>query len=74
MLSSSLDGWVKEGLRGQKGNLLVHTKVIASNFTTNNPIVVTGSHNLSAPASNGNDENYLILRGDTDLADRFPGF
>ena len=23
------------------------------------------------PASNGNDENYLIMRGDTDLADRY---
>ncbi|MDP1952585.1 MAG: phospholipase, partial [Betaproteobacteria bacterium] len=28
-------------------------------------------HNLSVPASNGNDENYLIMRGDTDLADRY---
>jgi len=33
--------------------------------------VLSGSHNLSVPASNGNDENYLILRGDTDVADRY---
>ncbi len=71
LLSNGLEGWVKEGLRGQRGNLLVHTKVIVSNFTTDNPIVVSGSHNLSVPASNGNDENYLIMRGDTDLADRY---
>jgi len=71
LLSSGLEGWVKEGLRGQRGNLLVHTKVIVSNFTTDSPIVISGSHNLSVPASNGNDENYLIMRGDTDLADRY---
>jgi phosphatidylserine/phosphatidylglycerophosphate/cardiolipin synthase-like enzyme len=71
LLSNGLEGWVKEGLRGQKGNLLVHTKVIVVNFTTDNPIVISGSHNLSVPASNGNDENYLIMRGDTDLADRY---
>ncbi len=71
LLTKGLEGWVKEGLKGQKGNLLVHTKVIVANFTTENPIVISGSHNLSVPASNGNDENYLIMRGDTDLADRY---
>ena len=71
LLSGGLEGWVKEGLRGQRGNLLVHTKVIVANFTTDNPVVISGSHNLSVPASNGNDENYLIMRGDTDLADRY---
>jgi hypothetical protein len=29
------------------------------------------SDNPSRAASSGNDENYLILRGDTDLADRY---
>jgi phosphatidylserine/phosphatidylglycerophosphate/cardiolipin synthase-like enzyme len=71
LLSKGLEGWVKEGLRGQKGNLLVHTKVIVVNFTGPSPMVISGSHNLSVPASNGNDENYLIMRGDTDLADRY---
>lgn len=70
-LSCGLEGWVKEGLRGQRGNLLIHTKAIVANFTTDDPIVISGSHNLSVPASNGNDENYLIMRGDTDLADRY---
>jgi phosphatidylserine/phosphatidylglycerophosphate/cardiolipin synthase-like enzyme len=71
LLSNGLEGWVKEGLRGQRGNLLVHTKAIVTNFTTDSPVVISGSHNLSVPASNGNDENYLIMRGDTDLADRY---
>ena len=71
LLSSGLEGWVKEGLRGQRGNLLIHTKAVVANFTTNDPVIISGSHNLSVPASNGNDENYLIVRGNTDLADRY---
>ncbi len=71
LLSRGLEGWVKEGLRGQKGNLLVHTKIIVANFTTDHPTIISGSHNLSKPASTGNDENALIIRGDTDLADRY---
>jgi phosphatidylserine/phosphatidylglycerophosphate/cardiolipin synthase-like enzyme len=42
-----------------------------TDFTTDTPTIISGSHNLSAAASNGNDENYLIIRGDTDLADRY---
>jgi len=71
LLSSGLEGWVKEGLRGQRGNLLIHTKAVVANFTTDDPVIISGSHNLSVPASNGNDENYLIIRGNTDLADRY---
>jgi len=70
LLTKGLEGWAKEGLRGQKGNLLVHAKVAVTDFTSDNPTVLSGSHNLSVPASNGNDENYLIMRGNTDLADR----
>lgn len=76
LLSTGLEGWVKnawvkESLRGQKGNLLIHLKAIICNFTTDDPVVISGSHNLSASASSGNDENYLIMRGSTDLADRY---
>jgi len=71
LLTKGLEGWVKEGLKGQRGNLLVHTKVIVANFTSDAPVIISGSHNLSAAASNGNDENYLVIRGDTDLADRY---
>lgn len=71
LLNNGLEGWLKEGLKGQKGNLLVHTKAIVSDFTSDAPVIISGSHNLSAAASNGNDENFLIIRGDTDLADRY---
>ncbi|EJM03113.1 hypothetical protein PMI18_01852 [Pseudomonas sp. GM102] len=71
LLNTGLEGWLKENMKGQKGRLLVHTKAIVVDFTTDAPTIISGSHNLSEAASNGNDENYLIIRGDTDLADRY---
>ncbi|WP_445178507.1 phospholipase D-like domain-containing protein [Pseudomonas sp. McL0111] len=71
LLNTGLEGWLKENMKGQKGNLLVHTKAVVTDFTSDAPTIISGSHNLSASASNGNDENYLIIRGDTDLADRY---
>ena len=71
LLNTGLEGWLKENMKGQKGRLLVHTKAIVVDFTSDTPTIISGSHNLSAAASNGNDENYLIIRGDTDLADRY---
>ncbi|MFJ2479864.1 phospholipase D-like domain-containing protein [Pseudomonas sp. NPDC087598] len=71
LLNTGLEGWLRENMKGQKGNLLVHTKAVVTDFTTDAPTIISGSHNLSVSASNGNDENYLIIRGDTDLADRY---
>jgi phosphatidylserine/phosphatidylglycerophosphate/cardiolipin synthase-like enzyme len=71
LLNTGLEGWLKENMKGQKGNLLVHTKAVITDFTSDNPTIISGSHNLSTSASQGNDENYLIIRGDTDLADRY---
>lgn len=71
LLSQGLEGWLKEGLRGQRGNLLVHLKALVIDFTGDAPVVVSGSHNLSASASRFNDENFIVMRGDTDLADRY---
>ena len=32
-------------------------------------MLISGSHNLSKSASDGNDENYLMIRRDLDVAD-----
>ncbi|SFH39126.1 phospholipase D-like domain-containing protein [Pseudomonas sp. NFACC45] len=71
LLNTGLEGWLRENMKGQKGNLLVHTKAVVTDFTSDTPTIISGSHNLSAAASSGNDENYLIIQGDTDLADRY---
>ena len=70
-LKNGLEGWIKEGLRGQRGRLLIHTKAVVVDFTSDAPSIISGSHNLSVPASSTNDENYLVIRGSTDLADRY---
>ncbi|MCP5520447.1 MAG: phospholipase [Verrucomicrobiales bacterium] len=69
LLPKGLEGWQAESTKGQVGSLLVHTKVVIVDFTGKKPTVISGSHNLSRNASYSNDENYLIIRGDTDLAD-----
>jgi hypothetical protein len=69
MLSSGLEGYLKETTAGQKGNILIHTKLIVLDFTSPSPTVISGSHNFSQNASFGNDENYLVVRGQADIAD-----
>lgn len=69
MLSRGLEGFLKESTRGQRGNILIHTKLVVVDFTSEAPTVISGSHNLSSSASGGNDENFLIVRGNTDVAD-----
>lgn len=71
LLPKGLEGWLDEDFRKQKGNIHIHAKVIVVDFTTDSPTVISGSHNFSEPASNGNDENYLIIRGNRDVADYY---
>lgn len=69
-LPAGLDGWLEEHRTpGAKGNILIHDKIIVIDFTSDTPIVINGSHNFSNAASASNDENYLIVRGNTAMAD-----
>jgi phosphatidylserine/phosphatidylglycerophosphate/cardiolipin synthase-like enzyme len=52
----------------QIGHAIVHSKVLVIDPLSANPVVVTGSHNFSAPASEKNDENLVIVRGHKKLA------
>lgn len=71
LLPDGLEGYLRETLAGQAGNILVHTKLIILDFTTDTPTIISGSHNYSANASQSNDENYLVLRGNTEIADAY---
>ena len=71
LLPKGLEDWLSEDYRNQKGPIHIHAKVIVVDFTTDSPVVISGSHNFSDPASNGNDENYLIIKGNRDVADYF---
>jgi len=52
---------------GVLGFAIVHSKIIVVDPFTK-PIVITGSHNFSGSASKSNDENFVIMRGNSDLA------
>jgi phosphatidylserine/phosphatidylglycerophosphate/cardiolipin synthase-like enzyme len=71
-IKPGLAEWLGETTRkdflAQVGHAIVHSKVLVIDPFSNNPIVVTGSHNFSASASKKNDENFLIIRGHKALA------
>ena len=71
LLDHGMEGWLKETKPGGKGDILIHTKVVVVDFTSDKPVVISGSHNLSKPASEKNDENYFIIQGNSDLADSY---
>ena len=48
---------------------MVHGKIVLLDFDTANPVVITGSANLSYSSSYHNDENVLVIRNDTRVAD-----
>ena len=56
---------VRQG--GAIGYAIVHSKVIVIDPFTN-PVVITGSHNFSGAASTANDENFVVVRGNFELA------
>ncbi|HEX9121360.1 MAG TPA: phospholipase D-like domain-containing protein [Terriglobales bacterium] len=64
--------WIAEVTRknflSQIGHAIVHSKVLVIDPLSDDPVVVTGSHNFSASASEKNDENLVIVRGHKDLA------
>jgi phosphatidylserine/phosphatidylglycerophosphate/cardiolipin synthase-like enzyme len=71
----SVGKWAEEVSRksflGQIGFAIVHSKVIVIDPNGDDPVVITGSHNFSASASEKNDENMVIVRGDKALAQAY---
>jgi phosphatidylserine/phosphatidylglycerophosphate/cardiolipin synthase-like enzyme len=67
-----LGPWIAEVTRknflSQIGHAIVHSKVLIIDPLSSDPVVVTGSHNFSASASEKNDENLVIVRGHKKLA------
>ncbi len=71
LANDGFEAWLKEATIAGAGNILIHTKIVVVDFTTGSPVIISGSHNLSGPASQKNDENYLVIQGNTDLADSY---
>jgi hypothetical protein len=62
-----------EVLTGFNKNQYIHDKFMLVDPLGHDPVVVTGSANFSAPSQVANDENMLVVRGDTRVADIYFG-
>lgn len=72
--TNRLDGWVQEKLSGLNSNVkYIHNKFMLIDPLSRHPIVVTGSANFSDASTKNNDENMLIIRGNTRVADIYLG-
>ena len=66
--------WVEEKLTDLDGHVrFIHTKYMLIDPLGDDPIVITGSANFSPHSTTGNDENMLVIRGDTEVADDYVG-
>ena len=66
--------WMTEHLTGLNRHVqFVHTKYMLIDPLGNDPIVITGSANFSDASTSANDENMLVIRGDTRVADIYLG-
>ncbi len=72
--TNEIDGWVKERLTGLNSHVrYVHNKFMLIDPLTDDPIVVGGSGNFSDASIRRNDENMVITRGNTRVADIYLG-
>src|SRR5207302_9589377 len=53
------------------GHAIIHSKVVVIDPFSDSPVVISGSHNFSTTASQKNDENFIIIKGDRDLAEAY---
>ncbi|MFL5909561.1 MAG: phospholipase D-like domain-containing protein [Gaiellaceae bacterium] len=72
---NSFDRWLREmgALSAEINVHWVHTKFMLVDPLSKSPTVVTGSANFSEASTDTNDENMLVIRGDTRVADIYLG-
>jgi phosphatidylserine/phosphatidylglycerophosphate/cardiolipin synthase-like enzyme len=70
---NSLFNFLQEIDNPLNSNDYIHNKFMLIDPLSNDPIVVTGSANFSRPSQRINDENMLIIRGNTRVADIYFG-
>jgi phosphatidylserine/phosphatidylglycerophosphate/cardiolipin synthase-like enzyme len=73
-----LEEGVLKNFLGERDNPLnrndyIHTKFMLVDPLGKDPLVVSGSANFSRPSQRINDENMLVIRGDTRVADIYLG-
>ncbi|MPS66819.1 phospholipase D-like domain-containing protein [Chryseobacterium sp.] len=72
--TNKLDGWMQEQLSGLNKNVnYIHNKFMLIDPLSDDPIVVCGSANFSDASTIKNDENMILIRGNTKIADIYLG-
>lgn len=69
----ALANFLKERDNPLNTNNYIHDKFMLVDPLGNDPLVVTGTANFSKPSQTINDENMLVIRGDTRVADIYFG-
>jgi phosphatidylserine/phosphatidylglycerophosphate/cardiolipin synthase-like enzyme len=73
-IGGALHRWLTEKLTDLNFHVkYLHTKYMLLDVLSDDPIVISGSANFSAASTQNNDENMVIVRGDTELADMYLG-
>lgn len=71
---NEFNNWMQEHLTGLNDHVkYIHTKYMLINPLSDDPIVISGSANFSDASTRRNDENMLVIRGDTRVADIYLG-
>ena len=66
--------WLEEKLTGLNSHVrYVHNKFMLVDPLTDDPLIVAGSANFSKASTDKNDENMLLIRGNTRVADIYLG-
>lgn len=72
--TNQFDGWVEEQLTNFNLNVsYIHNKFMLIDPIGKDPIVIAGSANFSEASTTNNDENMLVIRGNTRVADIYLG-
>jgi phosphatidylserine/phosphatidylglycerophosphate/cardiolipin synthase-like enzyme len=69
----ALANFLRERSNPLNRNRYIHNKFMLVDPLGTDPLVVTGSANFSKPSQRTNDENMLVIRGDTRVADIYFG-
>lgn len=74
-MEKDISSWIKEVVRKEFipkiGWAITHSKMIVIDPLRDDCIVITGSHNFSKSASESNDENFIVVKGDKSLAEAY---
>jgi phosphatidylserine/phosphatidylglycerophosphate/cardiolipin synthase-like enzyme len=71
---TQLGSWLAEKLSGLNEHVkYIHTKYMLIDPLSEDPLLITGSANFSDASTKNNDENMLVIRGDTRVADVYLG-